>query len=101
MLLRDVPKRSDDPGTCLSQGDSSLRQCMFEPEERSRTLADVAVRAARRTGTEVVDPTPWICYLDSCPVVIGGTLSYRDTDHLTTEYAASLAQPLGDALDMY
>ncbi len=101
VLLRDVPKRSDDPGTCLSQGDSSLRECMFEPEERSKVLADVAVAAARSTGTEVVDPTPWICYLDDCPVVIGGTLSYRDTDHLTTEYAASLANPLGNALRMF
>ncbi len=74
VLLRDVPKRSDDPGTCLSQGDSSLRECMFVPEERSRILADVAVAAARATGTEVVDPTPWICYQDDCPVVVGGTL---------------------------
>ena len=31
-------------------------------------------------------------------MVIGGTLTYRDTSHLTTEYAASLAGPLGTAL---
>jgi len=33
-------------------------------------------------------------------VVIGGTLSYRDNNHLTTEYAASLATPMGRALRM-
>jgi hypothetical protein len=101
VLLRDVPKSSDDPGTCLSQRDPSLRDCMFEPEERSRILADVAVASARAAGTEVVDPTPWLCYEGDCPVVIGGTLSYRDTDHLTAEYAASLADPLGTALGMF
>jgi peptidoglycan/LPS O-acetylase OafA/YrhL len=101
VLLRDVPKAAADPGTCLSQGDPSLRDCMFEPEERSRILADVAVDSARAKGAEVVDPTPWLCYQGDCPVVIGGTLSYRDTDHLTAEYAASLADPLGTALGMF
>ena len=33
-------------------------------------------------------------------VVIGGTLSYRDTDHITTEYAANLWGELGTALGM-
>ena len=34
------------------------------------------------------------------PLVIGGTLSYRDTDHITTEYAAHLWGELGTALGM-
>ncbi len=100
VLLRDVPKSSDDPGTCLSDSNRSLSRCMFQPVERSRYLGDVAVTSARATGAEVVDPTPWLCYQDKCPVVIGGTLSYRDDNHLTAEYAASLAGPLGRALAM-
>jgi len=100
VLLRDVPKSPDDPGTCLTQGEPSLGDCMFNPVERSEILAEVAVESARLTGAEVVDPTPWLCYDSDCPVVIGGTLSYRDTDHITTEYAASLAGALGRALDM-
>ena len=100
VLLRDVPKSSDDPGTCLSDSNRSLSRCMFQPVERSRYLGDVAVTTARATGAEVVDPTPWLCYQDKCPVVIGGTLSYRDDNHLTAEYAASLAGPLGRALAM-
>ncbi len=100
VLLRDVPKSPDDPGTCLTEGEPSLGDCMFNPVERSEILAEVAVQSARATGAEVVDPTPWLCYDGDCPVVIGGTLSYRDTDHITTEYAASLAGALGRALDM-
>ena len=46
-------------------------------------------------GATVVDPTPWLCWQGECPVVIGGTLSYRDTDHITTEYAATLSDSLG------
>ena len=58
------------------------------------------MQAAVLSGVEVVDPTPWLCWEDESPVVIGGTLTYRDTDHLTTEYAANLAEELGHALGM-
>ncbi len=99
-LIRDVPKSPDDPATCLSSGNPSLGDCMFEPVERSTVLGDVAVDSARSSGIEVVDPTPWLCYQGECPIVIGGTLSYRDTDHITTEYAADLWGELGNALHM-
>lgn len=100
VLLRDVPKSPEDPATCLTTGEPSLRDCMFEPEERSRILGDVAVESANVSGARVVDPTPWLCYQGECPIVIGGTLSYRDTDHITTEYAANLWATLGRALRM-
>jgi len=99
-LVRDVPKSPDDPATCLSSGNPSLEECMFKPVERSTVLGDVAVAAATSSGIEVVDPTPWLCYQGECPIVIGGTLSYRDTDHITTEYAANLWGELGKALHM-
>ena len=99
-LVRDVPKSPDDPATCLSTGSPSLGDCMFEPVERSTQLGDVAVQSAQGSGIEVVDPTPWLCYQGECPIVIGGTLSYRDTDHITTEYAANLWAELGTALHM-
>ncbi|WP_205471444.1 acyltransferase family protein [Nocardioides sp. SYSU D00038] len=100
VLMRDVPKSDDDPATCLTTGEPDLYDCMFRPVERSQILGDVAVQSARLAGTRVVDPTPWLCWQGECPVVIGGTLSYRDTDHITTEYAASLWLALGDELGM-
>ncbi len=99
-VVRDVPKSPDDPATCLSSGSPSLGDCMFKPVERSTVLGDVPVDSARASGIEVVDPTPWLCYQGECPIVIGGTLSYRDTDHITTEYAANLWSELGKALHM-
>ena len=98
VLIRDVPKAGHDPGDCLTSSKPSLLDCMFTPVERSTLLGDVAVKSALLHDADVVDPTPWLCWQDMCPVVIGGTLSYRDTDHLTTEYAAALAGALGRAL---
>ena len=100
VLVRDVPKSPEDPASCLSTGDPSLGDCLFEPDERSRILGDVAVESASVSGARVVDPTPWLCYQGECPIVIGGYLTYRDTDHITTEYAANLWATLGRALRM-
>jgi hypothetical protein len=100
VLLRDVPKSAQDPATCLTTGEPSLGDCMFEPDERSQILGDVAVESASVSGARVVDPTPWLCYQGECPILIGGTLSYRDTDHITTQYAADLWATLGQALRM-
>jgi hypothetical protein len=100
VLIRDVPKSGHDPGDCLTGSSPSLLDCMFTPVERSAILGDVAVKSALLHGADVVDPTPWLCWDDECPVVIGDTLSYRDTDHLTTEYAAALAGALGRALGL-
>ena len=100
VVIRDVPKSEQDPGDCLSGSKPSLLDCMFSPVERSTILGDVVVRSAALNGAEVIDPTPWLCWRDECPVVIGGTLSYRDTNHITTEYAARLAGSLGRALEL-
>ncbi|CAB4687781.1 MAG: acyltransferase family protein [Actinobacteria bacterium] len=98
VLIKDVPKSAIDPAECLTTGSPSLGDCMFRPVERSVILGDVAVKSALLAGAEVVDPTPWLCWKDECPVVIGGTLAYRDTDHITAEYSATLAGALGRAL---
>jgi peptidoglycan/LPS O-acetylase OafA/YrhL len=100
VLIKDVPKSAEDPATCASTGDKSLGDCMFQPLERSRILGEVAVESASVLGVRVVDPTPWLCYQGECPIVIGGTYTYRDTDHITTEYARNLWATLGRALRM-
>ncbi|NYD56135.1 peptidoglycan/LPS O-acetylase OafA/YrhL [Nocardioides marinisabuli] len=100
VVIKDVPKSATDPGECLTSATPSLGSCMFEPVERSTILGDIVVKSALLAGADVVDPTPWLCFEGDCPVVVGGTLTYRDTDHLTTEYAAGLAGSLGRALRM-
>ncbi len=62
--------------------------------------ADLSESAADETGTEVVDPTKWLCWDGSCPSVIGDVLPYRDRGHLTTVYSASLSDELTKALGL-
>jgi len=100
VLLRDVPKSEELPDECLTKKGNDLGDCLFKPLAASVTDADLSVQAAEQTGTQVVDPTKWICWDGSCPAVIGNTLPYRDRGHLTTTYAASLSDELIKALGL-
>ena len=98
VLLRDVPRSLTDTGECLSKRGADLSDCVLELDPRSRRLADVSVAAAEKAGIRVIDPTPWFCWQDICPPVIGSTIPLRDLQHITVTYSRSLAQPLARAL---
>ena len=69
----------------------------------SRALQpDPQVAAAARSGSgrmRVVDLTPELCDARACPAVIGGALTFKDEDHLTPVYAATLGPFLRRAVD--
>jgi hypothetical protein len=52
-------------------------------------VADSRIAAA--AGVAFVDPTPWTCPSDPCPVVIGNVLAFLDAGHLTRTFSEALA----------
>lgn len=101
VLIRDIPKSEDEPGSCLTSGGVDLGDCMFTPIEAQEHDSDVSVEVAEETGTDYVNPTKWVCWENRCPVVIGDVIPYRDRGHLTTVYSASLADELGKELHIW
>jgi len=75
-------------GNCAEPAGTVLRD-----QNARQAIQDAATRA----GVTVIDPTPWLCSR-RCPLVVGDLLVYRDTNHLTTAYAQSLAPLLSRAL---
>lgn len=61
---------------------------------RSQALKfDPEVAAAEQTHSprvEVIDPTKYFCDSRLCYPVVGGALVYRDEDHLTRVFAATV-----------
>ena len=100
VLMRDIPQIIGDPATCLTTGGNDLGDCLFPLNARSRAMADQSVAAAGRVGIQVVDPTPWVCWDGSCPVVVGSTITYRDRNHLSGVYAGTLSTRLEAALEL-
>ncbi|MCU7729291.1 acyltransferase [Actinoplanes sp. KI2] len=99
VVLTDTPTLSNDPVGCLARHSTAIGDCA---EPAGTVLRDQNARqairdAATRAGVTVIDPTPWLCS-SRCPLVVGDLLVYRDTNHLTTAYAQSLAPLLSRAL---
>jgi peptidoglycan/LPS O-acetylase OafA/YrhL len=98
-IIADTPRASVDPPVCLSEHLDDVRACATE---RSRALDPVWLAAEQSTATSAgatfVDPQPWVCPADPCPVVIARYLVYRDTHHLATPFSTALAPRLQAAL---
>ncbi|MGA8258082.1 MAG: SGNH hydrolase domain-containing protein [Nocardioides sp.] len=102
VMLRDVPARrvKSDPIPCFRPRDHTLRDCLSPRDvQQSRVMMVTAgVEAARNAGAEIVDPTPLFCWRKLCPVAVGQLLPYRNTSHITTEYARHVSGALARLL---
>jgi hypothetical protein len=52
---------------------------------------DVSALAARN-GIATLETGGWFCYRSRCPMVIGHTIAYVDTNHVSETYALELTQ---------
>jgi hypothetical protein len=99
VILGDTPRPANDPPVCLSAHLENALACA--------TLASVGISSARaetersvanETQATFIDPNVWVCPGDPCPAVIGRSLVYRDTNHITSTFARALAPNIGALL---
>ncbi|HET7704281.1 MAG TPA: acyltransferase family protein [Candidatus Limnocylindrales bacterium] len=95
VLMGDTPRSKVDPPVCLSKHLDDASACATRSSaalDAGRTAADARLAAA--AGASFIDPTPWVCPSEPCPVVIGSYLVLRDSHHLTTPFSTALARRL-------
>uniref|UniRef100_UPI002B267DD5 SGNH hydrolase domain-containing protein n=1 Tax=Nocardioides sp. TaxID=35761 RepID=UPI002B267DD5 len=100
VLLSDVPRLPEEPGACLAKRGADLGDCMFPPTSWSERNRMISEDAATRAGVPWVNPSPWLCAQNLCPVVVGSTIAYRDRGHISAARAAELWVPLGVELEL-
>ena len=94
MVVRDtpIPSQDDDvalPRTCVSENMEHPEACDVSVEQS--LLDDPAVEAAQRLDdVYLMDLTDYFCTKDTCPVVVGNSLIYRDGNHVGDTYLKSL-----------
>jgi hypothetical protein len=106
VVLRDTPKMRSATLDCVQQamdgGQDPARACAVPravalERDPAVTAASDGGAAARR-DVRVVDLTSTLCDRTSCYPVVGGALTFKDVDHLTTVFAATLGPYLQAAV---
>jgi peptidoglycan/LPS O-acetylase OafA/YrhL len=101
LMLADSPDFGTSPVECLSQHVDDATACARPAAIALRSPGRVATyRAAGSTRAELIDLTPYFC-ADTCPPIVGDTLVYRDSHHLTASFSSELAAPLQARLAPY
>jgi peptidoglycan/LPS O-acetylase OafA/YrhL len=98
VMVGDGPGIATPAGDCLSARGATLGDCVFRRSEKSKLHVRAERDAALATGADFVNSLRWFCYRGWCPAVVGSTVTYRDTEHITPEYAVHLAEPLRQAM---
>ncbi|MEV4275373.1 acyltransferase family protein [Actinoplanes xinjiangensis] len=91
-MIADTPFLTVAPADCLSTHATAISRCAAP---RADVLPEPRWREQQRaisvaSGVPVIDPVPWLC-TTRCPLVVGDTLVYRDSNHLTEAYARLVA----------
>lgn len=98
-IISDQSRLPKAAGDCLSSRSADLSTCAYAPDQVT-TARDAAWKAnAEKFGDDFIDMMPWECHDDICPIVIDGTIVYRDAHHLTTTYAERLKPVLAKQID--
>lgn len=94
-VVADTPEAHATPAICLSAHLDDTAAC----DLRRSVALDQATRDAQTTlGVPVIDLTDRFCTDQTCPVIIGNSLVYRDAHHITQTYSSALAPALGEEL---
>jgi peptidoglycan/LPS O-acetylase OafA/YrhL len=101
VVLRGTPQPGLDVPDCVSKHRDRLTQCAAKRDTALDGIGAVQEKAAsglRRV--HLINLNDAICPADRCAAVIGGMLVYRDAEHLTASYAASISPRLRSELDL-
>jgi len=97
LSLSDTPNPKGDVPSCVSANLSDVTDCIRDRADADRApLLKAEREAAAANGAEFVAVSDWLCSDESCPVILGNLLLYRDDNHITAT-ASRYLSPLLEA----
>jgi peptidoglycan/LPS O-acetylase OafA/YrhL len=99
VVMGDTPRMAKDPTDCLLHQGNTLKSCATNYPVSLWATDDLIAAKAKAVHAGFLSTRGWFCFLNICPMVVGHTIVYRDTGHVTTEYARRLDQPFRTAVE--
>jgi hypothetical protein len=100
VLLTDPPGQTQQPSACIYRPTATMGQCSSRVPDTYVPLMHVIARMAAQTHHPAIPTLQWFCAKGVCPMVVGHTLTTRDTSHFTMQYSEALAPVLGPELKL-
>jgi peptidoglycan/LPS O-acetylase OafA/YrhL len=94
IVLNDPAQLARQPLDCITAAGATMRKCSTAPTDAQLTLRDQITSAVTATGATWLDDTGWFCSENVCPYIVGSTIVYLDTGHITQTYAVQLVPQL-------
>jgi len=93
IIVGDTPRQSKQPVDCLLAANATMKTCTSTWSGTQLEASDSLAALAEVRGATYLDTTGWFCARSECPMVVGGSIVYFDTGHLTKTYVQRLAAP--------
>ena len=94
VLIGDVFGQKQSPVDCLLRDKVTMATCSTPYDSDRISLYRAVSARARSAGAGFIDTVGWFCANDRCPTVIGRTVAFADSNHVTSTYVQALARPL-------
>ena len=93
VVVQDPEGVAEQPVDCLLRRRATLATCTTTWSEDRFYANDDLAALSQSPRFSLLKTRGWFCFQSQCPMVVGQTIVYRDTGHLTKAYALELAGP--------
>jgi peptidoglycan/LPS O-acetylase OafA/YrhL len=97
LVLADNEGVNREPVDCLLARHATMKTCTSTWTDERFALNDDLAAVAKAKGFGFLNTRGWFCFEHQCPMVVGHTIVYRDTGHITKPYALALNGPFRTA----
>ena len=92
IVIEDDPRHpSINPKVCLTQTGATIGTCTQTYQRELNTEHQTIERMVGESHDRYMHTRKWFCSGGKCPPIIGHTIVYRDTEHMTITYSKQIA----------